>query len=180
MNVVARTASLALELLPADEIRKALVPPVRALREVAVAVAASVRHWELALEGGYDEHAQNGDEQVARPPVEHRQPDPVVDDATATALAEVQDEVWDDIGGTPVTATADELVDVRVVELGSDELPVVDWPQLSFADAQARLHDVDAQGIRDLIAYEGQHGHRAQYTTLLERRLDALTTPEDA
>ena len=176
MNVVARTASIALDLLPADELRKALLPPVRALREVAVSVAASVRHWELALEGGHHQHVENLDEQVARPPVPNREPDQVVGDA----LAEGRDDTWEALGGTPVIPSDDDLVDTSPAVLDSDDLPVQEWPQLSFAEAQARLREVDAQGLRDLIAYERQHGHRLQYTMLLEQRLDVLTTQSDA
>jgi hypothetical protein len=180
MNVVARTASFALDLLPADEARQALLPPVRVLREVAVAVAATVRHWELALEGGHDQREQARDEQVAHPPAPRSAADLVVDEETATTPAEVGDGSWDDIGGTPVTATSDDTVDDRPAALDADSLPVPDWPQLSFADAQARLHEVDSDGLRDLIAYERQHGHRVQYRLLLEQRLHALTAPTDA
>jgi len=35
--------------LPIDAARSLLVPPVRALRQVAVAAARTVRHWEVVL-----------------------------------------------------------------------------------------------------------------------------------
>ena len=83
------------------------------------------------------------------------------------------DDTWDNIGGAPVTSTdeSSSVVDVRDL--------VDEWPQLSFADAQARLHGVDAAGLRSLIAYESEHGHRVQYTLMLEQRLSALTAAVD-
>jgi hypothetical protein len=180
MNVIERTASLALDLLPSKEVRQVLLPPVRALREVAVSVAATVRHWELALGGDYDIPERAGEQKVTL------EPDFPVTEQTAAALVDVGDEVWDDIGGAPVTFT-DEGLAVHVPDVtGSGptivdvrDLPVEEWPQLSLADAQARLNDVDAQGLRSLIAYETHHGHRLQYTMMLEQRLSALTAASD-
>jgi hypothetical protein len=104
--------------------------------------------------------------------------------ATISSDGSGLDGSFDDIGGAPVTALAEEptsedaergvdVVDVR-------EIPVDDWAELSFADAQGRLHDVDEQGLRALIAYETEHGNRLHYTLLLEQRLAALEKATDA
>lgn len=53
----------------------------------------------------------------------------------------------------------------------TDRLPVEDWAELSYADAQARLATCDADDLRTLLDYERSHGHRPQYTNLLEQRL---------
>jgi hypothetical protein len=176
MNVIERTAAVAVELLPTDELRGVLLPPVRALRELAVSVAATVRHWELALEDGSPSEPDAPDWPVATPPLSR---------AATSSDGSGLDGVFDDIGGAPVTALAEdttydaaELVDGESVDVR--ELPVDDWAELSFADAQARLHDVDEQGLRALVAYETQHGNRLQYTLLLEQRLGALDSSSDA
>ena len=172
MNVIERAATIAVDLVPTDDLRAALLPPVRALRELAVSVAATVRHWELLLEDGASPAADAPQWPVATPP------------STTSSDVSGLDGSFDDIGGAPVTALADGIdpdvdrepddsVDIR-------ELPVDDWAELSFADAQARLHDVDEQGLRTLVAYETQHGNRLQYTLLLEQRLGALDSSSEA
>jgi hypothetical protein len=169
MNVLERTVAVASDLLPTDEVRQVLLPPVRALRELAVSVAATVRHWELLLEDGTSPASDTLQWPVATPP------------STTSSDGSGLDGSFDDIGGAPVTALAEDAdpdaahdsVDVR-------ELPVDDWAELSFADAQARLHDVDEQGLRTLVAYETQHGNRLQYTLLLEQRLGALDSSSES
>jgi hypothetical protein len=170
VNVIERAATIAVDLVPTDDLRAALLPPVRALRELAVSVAATVRHWELRLEDGTSPAADAPQWLVATP------------HATTSSDGSGLDGSFDDIGGAPVTALAEDAdathdsldsVDVR-------ELPVDDWAELSFADAQARLHDVDEQGLRALVAYETQHGNRLQYTLLLEQRLGALESSSEA
>lgn len=52
-----------------------------------------------------------------------------------------------------------------------EPLPVADWAELSYADAQARLGSCDESDLRALLEYERAHGHRVQYTLLLEQRL---------
>lgn len=59
----------------------------------------------------------------------------------------------------------------RGAEIASSDLPVEDWPELSYADAQSRLASCDEGDLRTLLAYEQSHGHRAQYILLLEQRL---------
>jgi hypothetical protein len=171
MNVIERTAAVAVDLLPTDDLRSALLPPVRALRELAVSVAATVRHWELLLEDGSSGAADALEWSVATPP-------------TTSSDGSGLDGSFDDIGGAPVTALA-EGADPGITHDSGDsvdirELPVDDWAELSFADAQARLHDVDEQGLRSLVAYETQHGNRLQYTLLLEQRIAALDSASDA
>jgi len=169
VNVIERAATIAVDLVPTDDLRSALLPPVRALRELAVSVAATVRHWELVLEDGTGTTTDAPQWPVATPP------------STTSSDGSGLDGSFDDIGGAPVTALAEDanpdathdVVDVR-------ELPVDDWAELSLADAQARLHDVDEQGLRALIAYETEHGNRLQYTLLLEQRLGALEKDTDA
>jgi hypothetical protein len=182
MNVIERAASLALDLLPTDEARQVLLPPVRALREIAVSAAAAARHWELILEGAHNQPEPAG--QGQRPTAPHmREHDSSVPEQTA---AEPTAEVWDDIGGAPVRSTDDALSDAEL-EVAEPEatvvdvrdLPIEEWPQLSFADAQARLHDLDAQDIQSLIDYETEHGHRVRYTLILKERLSALASASD-
>ena len=169
MNVIERAATIAVDLVPTDELRSALLPPVRALRELAVSVAATVRHWELLLQDSASTSTDAQQWPVSTPP------------STTSSDGSGLDGSFDDIGGAPVTGLAegsnpnatDDVVDVR-------KLPVDDWAELSFADAQARLHDVDEQGLRALITYETEHGNRLQYTLLLEQRLGALAKDTDA
>jgi hypothetical protein len=172
VNVIERAATIAVDLVPTDDLRAVLLPPVRALRELAVSVAATVRHWELRLEDGTSPAADSPQLLVATPP------------STTSSDGSGLDGSFDDIGGAPVTALAEDAdADATHDSLDSvdnRELPVDDWAELSFADAQARLHDVDEQGLRALVAYETQHGNRLQYTLLLEQRLGALESSSEA
>lgn len=65
---------------------------------------------------------------------------------------------------------APRAVDLRE-QRGESPLPVEDWAELSFADAQARLTSCDDADLRSLLEYERTHGHRPQYTLLLEQKL---------
>jgi hypothetical protein len=61
--------------------------------------------------------------------------------------------------------------DARGESLGADDLPVHDWAELSFADAQARISALPTNDLETLLDYERSHGHRLQYTLLLEQRI---------
>ena len=109
MNVIERAATIAVDLVPTDDLRAALLPPVRALRELAGSVAATVRHWELLLEDGTSPAADAPQWPVATPP------------STTSSDGSGLDGSFDDIGGAPVTALADgidpDLADVIVAAL---------------------------------------------------------------
>lgn len=134
-----RVVDLATALLPIDQLKQALLPPVRLAREGAVVAARTTRHWELALGGE--------------------------DTTTSSAPGTDRDE-------SPRDEVSD--VDLRTEQeapASASDLPVDNWPALSFADAQARLAGCDEDDLRTLLAYEQAHGHRLQYTQLLEQRL---------
>ena len=189
MNVLERAATIAVDLVPTDDLRSALLPPVRALRELAVSVAATVRHWELLLEDGSSAGTDDG--RTGTGPSDRTQWPVATPPSTTSSDGSGLDGSFDDIGGAPVTALA-EVADTTATDsdttdsdtatdsVDAGELPVDDWAELSFADAQARLRDVDEQGLRALIAYETQHGKRLQYTLLLEQRLGALGSSTEA
>lgn len=132
MNVIQSAAAAATTFLPLDQGRALLVVPVRLVREGAVAVARTTRHWELVLTGAAD-HA-----------VDLRDAAPSPGDGV--------------VPGMPSS--------------GTDELAVDDWAELSLADAQARITGLGGDDLRALLDYERAHGHRPQYTLLLERRLE--------
>ena len=63
----------------------------------------------------------------------------------------------------------------------SGGLAIDDWAQLSYADAQARITALHADELEALLDYERSHGHRMQYTLLLENRLggrDGASEPQ--
>jgi len=128
VSLTQRVVALSTTFLPLEQARQALLPPVHIARVGAVAVARTVRHWELVL-GGEDPDAE-----------------------TTAASAESSERVTRDT---------------------RDELPVDDWAELSYADAQAKLAACDADEVRALLDYERSHGHRPQYTLLLEQRLSS-------
>src|SRR5690625_1495262 len=54
------------------------------------------------------------------------------------------------------------------------ELPLPDYDHLSVDSLSHRVRTLDADGVRQLLAYERQHGDRLPVTTVLEQRLEAL------
>lgn len=81
-----------------------------------------------------------------------------------------------------LTETAPRPVaEPRTVPPSSEPLAVEDWAQLSYADAQARITALHADELEALLDYERSHGHRMQYTLLLEQRLggrDGASEPQ--
>jgi hypothetical protein len=153
MNLGSTIVDIAERVLPLDTARSAALPPVRAARMGAVAVARTVRHWELALGGDAEEE----DGHVAPAPAPTVTPDAGAPSAmTDHAAPEGRPDDAEPIDGT---------------ELSGSELPVQGWAELSFADAQSALAACEPDDLRTLLAYEQAHGHRPQFTLLLEHRL---------
>ena len=150
MNVLQNAAAAATTLLPVDQGRALLVVPVRLVREGAVAVARTTRHWELVLTGAA-EHAVDLRDHAETPG------DDVVPGVPSTGT------------DSPATTGTDEP---PTEPPAADELAVDDWAELSLADAQARISGLADDDLRALLDYERAHGHRPQYTLLLERRLE--------
>jgi len=170
MNVLQSATSMATTFLPLDQGRALLVVPVRLVRQGAVAVATTTRHWELVLSGraalDVDLREQRPstteqDEQVLRAMLG--------DDVVPGMPSSATDE-------TPLPAHPTTGTDEMPAEPPSaDELAVDDWAELSLADAQARIAGLSDDELRALLDYERAHGHRPQYTLLLERRLEQHT-----
>lgn len=171
MNVLTSAASVAASFLPVDQGRALLVVPVRLVRQGAVAVATTTRHWELVLSGraGPDVDLREQrpstaeqDEQVLRA----MPGDGVVPGMPSSATDEPP------LPSPPSTGTGTGTDEMPTEPPSADELAVDDWAQLSLADAQARITGLTDDDLRALLGYERAHGHRPQYTLLLERRLE--------
>jgi hypothetical protein len=128
VSVTERAVTMATTLLPVDQLRRVLLPPVQLAREGSVVASRTLRHWELML----------------MPP----------EDGTATM---------------PDVHETDGAQD-----LGAADLPVEDWPELSFAEAQSRLSTCQPDDIQRLLDYERSHGHRPRYALMLEQRLASI------
>lgn len=162
---------MATTFLPVDQGKALLVVPVRLVREGAVAVATTTRHWELVLSGraGADIDLRDGFLAPRQPSTTERDED---------ALRALPDD--DVVPGVPSSATDEPRRATGTDEApteppSADELAVEDWAELSLADAQARITGLDDAALRALLDYERAHGHRPQYTLLLERRLEQHT-----
>jgi hypothetical protein len=154
MNAIQSAAAVASTFLPVDQGRALLVVPVRLVREGAVAVARTTRHWELVLTGAAD-HA-----------VDLRDAAPAPGDGVVPGMPS---------SGTDEPATTTGTDEAPTEPPTADELAVDDWAELSLADAQARITGLGGDDLRSLLDYERAHGHRPQYTLLLERRLEQHT-----
>lgn len=174
MNMLQNAASMAATFLPLDQGRALLAVPVRLVRQGAVAVATTTRHWELVLAGRAD------------PDVDLREPRPSTTEQDEQVLRAMPGDGV--VPGMPSSATDEPPLpshpsttpgtgtDERPTEPPSaDELAVDDWAELSLADAQARITGLSDDDLRALLDYERAHGHRPQYTLLLERRLEQHT-----
>jgi hypothetical protein len=75
---------------------------------------------------------------------------------------------------TPDVHEADAREADGAEDQGVADLPVENWSELSFADAQARLSSCQADEIQLLLDYERSHGHRPRYALMLEQRLASI------
>lgn len=169
MNVLTSAASVATTFLPVDQGRALLVRPVRLVRQGAVAVATTTRHWELVLSGRAEPDVDLRDERSTTEQDERvlraMPGDGVVPGMPSSATDEVP------LPPHPTTGTDEAPAEPP----SADELAVDDWAELSLADAQARITGLSDDDLRALLDYERAHGHRPQYTLLLERRLEQHT-----
>lgn len=168
MNAIQSAAAVAMTFLPLDQGRALLVVPVRLVREGAVAVARTTRHWELVLSGEAGVDLRDG----------ARGPRASTTQQDGQALRGTPGD--DVVPGMPSSGTDEPSTTTGTDEApteppSADELAVDDWAELSLADAQARIAGLADAELRTLLAYERAHGHRPQYTLLLERRLEQHT-----
>jgi hypothetical protein len=169
MNMIRSAAAVATTFLPVDQGKALLVVPVRLVRAGAVAVATTTRHWELVLSGRADVDLRDDVRTPMQPSTTER------DEEALRAMPD--DDVVPGMGSSatdeprPTTGTDEAPTEPPT----ADELAVDDWAELSLADAQARLTGLDDDALRALLDYERAHGHRPQYTLLLERRLEQHT-----
>jgi len=170
MNVIRSATSMATTFLPLDQGRALLVVPVRLVRQGAVAVATTTRHWELVLSGR------------AEPDVDLRDQRPSTTEQDEQLLRAMPGDGV--VPGMPSSATDEPPLpshpttgtdEMPAEPPSADELAVDDWAELSLADAQARITGLSDDDLRALLDYERAHGHRPQYTLLLERRLEQHT-----
>ena len=167
--MIRSAAAMATTFLPVDQGKALLVVPVRLVREGAVAVATTTRHWELVLSGGADVDLRDDVRTPMPPSTTERDED---------ALRVIPDD--DVVPGMGSSATDEPRPTTGTDEMPTepptaDELAIDDWAELSLADAQARITGLDDSALRALLEYERAHGHRPQYTLLLERRLEQHT-----
>lgn len=179
-------------MLPVDEARGALLPPVRLLREAAVVVARTARHWEIVLAGEdpadrarwriLSDTLMGGRGSRTAVGVRRRQGSwgrqSDVDDArvdaeasSSAAMASASSQEHPAEGRTD--AGDADVVDLTTPSTG--DLPVEGWAELSFADAQARLSGLDEGSLQVLLAYERSHGHRPLFERLLDQRLTSAS-----
>lgn len=142
-----------------DPLRLMAVLPLRVTRYAALRVVRGTRSWELLVDraltepvllrgwdGAPSQIAEGADEQPAGPLADERSPEPATEpDDTADP--------------------APEVVDLTDTDLA-------DWAQMPFAEATARARELEPGGLRVLLAYEREHGHRARLEQLLRHRLD--------
>ncbi len=58
--------------------------------------------------------------------------------------------------------------------LDRDELPVPDYDHLTLGELPTRIGSLDAEALRQLLAYERGHGNRLPVLQVLEHRLAAV------
>ena len=55
-----------------------------------------------------------------------------------------------------------------------DALPLPDYDHLTTGSLQSRIRSLDGEGVRQLLAYEQNHGNRLAVVQILESRLRML------
>lgn len=55
-------------------------------------------------------------------------------------------------------------------------LPIPDYDHLTVDALQHRIRSLDESGLKALLAYEHEHGHRVPVVQVLEARLDQLAS----
>jgi hypothetical protein len=58
--------------------------------------------------------------------------------------------------------------------LDRDELPLPDYDHLTLGELPTRIGGLDAEALRQLLAYEREHGDRLPVVQVLEHRLAAV------
>jgi hypothetical protein len=58
--------------------------------------------------------------------------------------------------------------------LDRDELPLPDYDHLTLGELPTRIGSLDADALRQLLAYEREHGDRLPVVQVLEHRLAAV------
>ena len=55
-----------------------------------------------------------------------------------------------------------------------DDLPLPDYDHLPTGSLQSRIRSLDSEGVRQLLAYEQNHGNRLPVVQILQSRLQML------
>jgi hypothetical protein len=63
--------------------------------------------------------------------------------------------------------------------LDRDELPLPDYDHLTLGELPTRIGSLDSDALRQLLAYEREHGNRLPVVQVLEHRLDAVESGAD-
>lgn len=58
--------------------------------------------------------------------------------------------------------------------MAKDELPLPQYDELPLGSIQHRIRSLDANGLRELMAYESEHAARTAVLEVMRNRLDEL------
>jgi hypothetical protein len=99
-------------------------------------------------------------------------PEPVVAETVAVETTAVPD-----VTTGPETAAAPEPTaapEATVAPAAAGALPLANYDELTIASLRARLRNLSAEQLTELIGYEKEHANRADVISMFERRITKL------
>ena len=100
---------------------------------------------------------------------------PETKSAPAAAGGHVKVLPPEDTAEAPAAAPSNIVPEDTPAAAASAELPVPNYDDLTIASLRARLRNLSADQLAQLVAYEKSHANRADVITMFERRIAKLT-----
>jgi hypothetical protein len=103
-------------------------------------------------------------------------PKPVVAETVAPATVAAETTAVPDVSTGPETTTAPEptAAPEATVAPAAAALPLANYDELTIASLRARLRNLSAEQLTELIGYEKEHANREDVITMFERRITKL------
>jgi hypothetical protein len=103
-------------------------------------------------------------------------PEPVVAETVAPETAAPETTAVPDVSTGPETSAAPEptAVPEATVAPAAAALPLANYDELTIASLRARLRNLSAEQLTELIGYEKEHANREDVISMFERRITKL------
>jgi hypothetical protein len=104
-------------------------------------------------------------------------PEPVVAETVAAETVAAETTAVPDVSTGPETTAAPEptaATEATVAPAAAAALPLANYDELTIASLRARLRNLSAEQLTELIGYEKEHANREDVISMFERRITKL------